>query len=112
MNKYFKLAVNIALKRKNNRHYYLGAVGIRNDGKIVMASNIPNQERNVQCHAETRLSRKIDIGTVVYVARVNKSGNIILNAKPCAGCMKHLKSKGAIEVYYTISNFETGRIEL
>jgi tRNA(Arg) A34 adenosine deaminase TadA len=112
MNKYFILAVKSALKSKDNRHYYLGAVGIRSDGKIVKASNIPNQERNVKCHAETRLSRKLDIGSVVYVARTNKNGNIILNSKPCNGCMNHLKARGVKEIYYTVSENKYERIIL
>jgi tRNA(Arg) A34 adenosine deaminase TadA len=110
MNKYIKLAISVAIKSRNRRHYFLGAIGIRSDGKIVSAANIPSRGQDVNCHAETRLCRKLDIGSVVYVARTNKSGTAILNAFPCSGCLRNLRRKKVKEVYFTSVDGKIGKI--
>jgi tRNA(Arg) A34 adenosine deaminase TadA len=65
MNKYFKLAKQYALKDTTWKRYYFGAIGVRNDGCIVHATNIRNPIKNVNCHAETRLCKKLDKGSTV-----------------------------------------------
>jgi hypothetical protein len=70
----FQLAKYYALKDKSFKRYYFGAVGIRSDGRIVHSTNLRNMNRTIECHAETRLSTKLDVGSEVYVIRLNKNG--------------------------------------
>ena len=62
-------------------------------------------------HAEARLARKIDYGSVVYVARTLKSGEIAM-ARPCDRCYAVLKAKGVNKIYYTVNDSEYGVISL
>jgi tRNA(Arg) A34 adenosine deaminase TadA len=112
MNKhYFNLAKQYALKDKTWKRYYFGAIGIRNDGRIVHATNIRNPIKELNCHAETRLCKKLDKGSEVYLVRINKSGIHYLLSRPCSGCMAKMKAKGVRIIYYSISNNEFGQIE-
>ncbi len=110
MKKYFELAKRIAMKELNHKHYWFGAVGIRSDGKIVISKNIVNCGRDINCHAETRLSRKLDVGSVVYVVRVSKVNGDLLYARPCIGCQNKMKAAGVKEVFYSINNNEWGQL--
>jgi tRNA(Arg) A34 adenosine deaminase TadA len=110
MNKYFELAKRIALSDRTHKRCLFGAVGLRRDGKIVISKNIRNPGKNVQCHAETRLSRKLDVGSVVYVARIDRIYSNFVNAKPCVGCQMQMRARGVSKVYYTISNTEIGEM--
>jgi len=60
-------------------------------------------------HAEARLARKLDYGSVVYVSRTLKNGDVAL-AKPCARCYAILRGKGVRKVFYTINESEYGVI--
>jgi cytidine deaminase len=111
MNKYLELAKQIALKESNHKHYLFGAVGIRRDGKIVISKNIVNCGHEVNCHAESRLAKKLDIGSKVYVVRISKDGKNYRLAKPCLGCQHKLKSVGVTTVYFSIDNNSWGVIE-
>lgn len=113
---YFQLAANVANISKGNdfREFKLGAVGIRSDGVLIASANgsamISTADRrhySRECHAEYRLSRKVDKGAVVYVARINIFGNY-KNARPCKTCENALRSRGVKKVYYTLSNNEYG----
>ncbi len=93
----------------------IGAVGIRGDGAIVTASNGPviifNDEKKgsfPEAHAEIRLSRKLDVGSIVYVARVRKGDGMYGNARPCKDCRTALKARGVKKVFYTIGPNEYG----
>jgi len=111
MNKYFKLAKKVALKDTTDyKHYWLGAIGIRNDGCLVHANNIRNMTNAVDCHAEARLAKKLDVGSIVYVVRIQKSTNNYMCAKPCGGCYLKLKNRGVKKIYYSINNNTYGVI--
>jgi cytidine deaminase len=112
MNKYFKLAHLHALKDISSfKRYYFGAIGIRNDGRIVHSTNLRNPDATINCHAETRLCSKLDKDSEVYVLRTNRNGSRILLARPCNGCQNKMKATGVKKVYYSISNNEFGQIE-
>ena len=111
MNKHFELAKKYALKDVVWKRYYFGAIGIRFDGRIVHATNIRNPIRELNCHAETRLCKKLDKGSEVYLVRINKCGKKLLLARPCKGCQAKMRAKGVKVVYYSISNNEFGQIE-
>lgn len=100
---YIKLA-KIVAQRGQRRSFWLGAVGVRNDGCVVMAYNGPTPKPERSCHAEYRLAKKLDYGSIVYVARVTEKGNSIAIAKPCQSCMNMLKSKKVKRVYWTTND--------
>lgn len=105
--KYLILARKVAVKGDKKRQYKFGAVGIRNDGAIVSASNIRCRLREPCAHAEYRLTRKLDWGAVVYVVRVLADGKLAM-AKPCKTCQSVMRLKGVKRCYYSISNNEFG----
>ena len=108
-----RLAATIAQKTTSGkrRNFLLGAIGIRNDGVLVSASNIPAQRQTPEAHAEYRVSRKLDVGAVVFVARKNRVGRLC-NAKPCFRCESAMRSKGVKRCFYTISNTKFGVMTL
>ena len=108
--KYFKLATKIALrkdKNNNRRDFLIGAVGLRTDGAVVVSRNLPNQDKNACNHAETLLCRKLDYGSIVFVARINRQ-NELCNSRPCPDCKRNLFKKGVKKVYYSIREDEFG----
>jgi cytidine deaminase len=114
VDKYFRLAKSVALKGDTNtarRHFRLGAVGIRSDGTIVIANNVPCRQYTAQAHAEARLVRKLNKGSYVYVVRILRNGELA-NARPCNGCQKTMRSRGIKRVYYSISSHEWGCLDL
>lgn len=120
-----KLAAQYSISNiKDERLYLLGAVGVRKDGRIVHARNdavfdsyaremLPyTYKRFPESHAEARLTKKLDFGATVYVARVMKgSGNLAIS-KPCSSCERKLRAFRVKKVYYTISSNEWGVIDL
>jgi tRNA(Arg) A34 adenosine deaminase TadA len=107
---YFLIAAKLSTKKQDKRQFFLGAVGIRSDGAIVKSQNGSSQEPFRTAHAEYRLSKKLDHGAVVYVARVKFTGFGM--ARPCPKCMKALLSARVSKIYYTISNTEYGIIHV
>ena len=104
----FQLAATIAKRTAGKRrNFLLGAIGIRNDGVLVSASNLPVTRKTPEAHAEYRVSRKLDVGAVVYVARKNRVGRLC-NAKPCFRCESAMRSRGVKRCFYTISNTKFG----
>jgi tRNA(Arg) A34 adenosine deaminase TadA len=97
------LAARYAVKQVDRRDHRLGAVGLRADGALVHACNSPTQDRTPAAHAEARLSKKLTPKSVVFVARVRKSGDLAL-AKPCKRCLTRLRAAGVSKIFYTISN--------
>lgn len=93
------------------RTFFLGAVGIRNDGVIVASRNVASRDVAFSHHAEVRLSRKLTPNSEVWVARVRKNGEWAL-ARPCASCQIRLKSVGITRVTYTIGENEWGVLVL
>jgi len=105
-------AAGVSLGGSQDRKYYLGAIGVRTDGALVSAVNggIANQ-RTPSAHAETRLCRKLDFGSTVYVARTAKNGDFAM-ARPCKGCILSMKRRGVRRCYYTIGPDEWGVMEI
>jgi tRNA(Arg) A34 adenosine deaminase TadA len=107
---YIKLAAFTAESKKDRRTFRIGAVAVRNDGTVVRACNGPSIIPCSSAHAEVRLSRKLDKGAVVFVARIRSNGMFGM-AKPCYMCECILKSKGVRTVYYTDSDNNILRLD-
>lgn len=97
---FFREAGIRSLSKQDERTFYLGSIAIRNDGAIVHAINGSSMAPNPLAHSERRLSRKLDSGAIVYVARMRANGDFAI-AKPCEYCMLALKSKRVKRVYWT-----------
>jgi tRNA(Arg) A34 adenosine deaminase TadA len=110
MKRMFRLAERIAIKKNDIRRYCIGAVGLRADGTIVKSTNLPCRYPEPQAHAEARLCRKLDKGSIVYVVRVLKNGDYA-NATPCRTCRSFMQMVGVRRCYYTITNSEYGVID-
>lgn len=82
------------------RNFRFGALGLRYDGVIVYSRNGASFAPAPDIHAEARLTRKLDYGATVYVARILKNGDLAL-AKPCAHCLVRLRAKKVLRVYFT-----------
>jgi cytidine deaminase len=108
---FFKIAATIAVKRKDKRSFYLGAIGVRKDGTVVYGVNSRTKEPERKMHAEYKAAKKMDQGGIVYVARVLQSDGKFALAKPCVSCAKFMKSRRVKRCYYTISDFEFGMID-
>jgi hypothetical protein len=107
---YFEICAQIAVKKPDERSFLLGSIGIRKDGALVKASNSSAETPNRLLHSEKKLSLKLDVGAIVYVARVRLDNGLYGLARPCFSCEKALRSKGVARVYYTISDREYGVI--
>jgi hypothetical protein len=108
---YFEIAGKLASSRDDGRAFLLGAIGLRKDGAMVSAINAVAQSPNRQLHAEYKLSKKLDRGSVIYVARVRLLDGEFAMAKPCHDCEKVLRSRYVRRVYYTIANNEYGVLD-
>jgi cytidine deaminase len=108
---YFEIASRLAIEKEDRRSFIFGAIGIRNDGRMVKALNGPTVSPSKQAHAEARLARKLDVGSEVYVARVLIISGDFAMAKPCHNCERILRSVGVKRVYYTIGPGEYGILE-
>lgn len=105
---YFQMAALTAIKREDERSFLLGAVGIRYDGALVKSVNASSFHPVRTGHAEARLCKKLDVGSIVYVVRVKLLDGSLATARPCKSCQKILRSTGVSKVYYSISEFEYG----
>lgn len=109
---YLKIAAKMAKQGEESRSFFLGAVGIRgSDQKMVFSYNAKTDIPQPRCHAEARISHKLTPNSIVYVARILKSGEFAL-ARPCPNCARILKNKGVKTVYYSISDYEYGKLDL
>ena len=105
----FERAVKLAKEvdeMKSKQKYCLAAVGVRNDGAVVYAQNgggccAVKNRHPFQSHAEARLTKKLDVDSVVFVARVKKINYEVGSAKPCHKCEGFMRAKGISRVYYT-----------
>ena len=104
-------ALQGAARGDDIRTFFLGAVGIRNDGVLVASRNVASRDVALSHHAEARLVRKLTPNSEVWVARVRKNGEWAL-ARPCQSCQVRLKSAGIARVTYTIDENEWGVMEL
>lgn len=104
-------AALVSRLRKDDRRFYIGAIGLRSDGTKVKACNGNPKEPTRQHHCEFRLSRKLDRGGTVYVARTLADGRLGM-ARPCEDCEKALRYRGVTKVFYTISDSEYGVLHM
>ncbi len=106
--RHFALAAKAACKETTHRRKALiGAVGVRNDGAVVSAKNLPNPNLNPRVHAEYLLCRKLDDNAVVFVVRLTRTG-VYGNSRPCIHCQIAMRQKGIKKCYYTINETEYG----
>ena len=110
--KRFKQAASVAVSRDDIRTFLLGAVGIRSDGALVRARNESTTKPEKSAHAEARLARRLNVGSVVYVVRVSRLDGSYTLARPCDNCMRVLQNRGVKTIYYSISPCEYGVIDL
>jgi pyrimidine deaminase RibD-like protein len=115
------LALKLASNKKINdtRNFRLAAVGVRNDGAIVTAVNgsvhytgILRHRSFPKSHAEARLSRKLDVGSTVYVVRAAKTDGSATMAMPCPSCMQFLAQRGVKRIVFTMYDGKIGEILL
>lgn len=114
----FKTAIEHAIARKDEEAKYFlhSAIGVRADGAIVKARNLPvMMERKGAngsvwpfMHAESLLVRKIDSGAQILVVRVRRLDGALGMSRPCKGCQCLLRAYKVKKVYYSISNLEYG----
>lgn len=110
--KMFNLARVLAVKQKplERRDFWHGAVGERSDGTIVKSRNSHSTERLRHAHAETKLCKKLNVGSIVYVVRVGRTDGLLRMSKPCCNCMIAMRIRGIKKCYYSISENEYGCI--
>jgi len=96
-------AIEIASQCKDKKEFYLACVAKRSDGAIVQSVNhgYPDQKVTMH-HAEARVLRKCDHGSILYVARVHKDRETVANSKPCPYCQKFMRNMGVKKAYFTI----------
>jgi tRNA(Arg) A34 adenosine deaminase TadA len=104
---FFKIAAQKATCKHDNRTFFLGSVGIRNDGAHVFAVNSPSISPNRLIHSEYRLLKKCDVGSTIFVARVKADGSYGM-ARPCHNCSKFIVTKKVHKVYYTVNAEQYG----
>ena len=93
------------------RTFFLGSVGVRNDGVLVSSRNVASRDVALSHHAEARLSRKLTPQSEVWVARVRKNGEWAM-ARPCTSCQNKLRIAGVSRVVYTLGPEEWGVMDL
>lgn len=105
-------AAKIARMKDDDRYFKLGAIGVRYDGTKVTAYNGATIGGKVpSAHCEARLSRKLDRGATVYLARITADGQWA-NSKPCVSCRSYLTAVRCRRVVYTIGPNEFGILDL
>lgn len=118
MLEYLKIAGKIALPTnpiEEIRNFFIGCVGIRNDGALVSAKNgavhstqVDNYQLLPDSHAEGRVLRKLGKGGTLYVSRIARGSGGWAMARPCKMCRVRLKSFDVKKAYYTIDNRHYG----
>lgn len=117
----FKIALDFATSRVDERLFLVGALGLRgSDQKLVKARNLPVMiDKKImdghtehypfpRAHAEVNLARKLSHRSIIWVARARKLDGKMAMARPCKTCARVLKAKGVEKAFYTISQFEYG----
>jgi len=110
MKKLIRLAKKIAVK-DDCRQYRFGVVGVRKGGTIVTSRNIPTRHPDPRAHAEARVVRKLNKGSIIYVVRIDRK-NRLTTARPCEKCQRAMRSRGVKRCFYSISETEFGVLEL
>ena len=111
-------ASQVAVPNDGNdkRNFWLGAIGIRNDGVSVSSKNgasafsasVETYHLTPNSHAEGRLLRKLGKYGVVYVARVSRKDRSLAMARPCGMCQIRLRGYNVRKVFYTIDDNHYG----
>lgn len=106
-------AINLARASlgRSGKAFTLAAVGVRADGANVVSVNGWNVDVEPKHHAEGRVVRKLDVGAVLYIARVKKDGTVAM-AKPCPACQALLRSRRVSEVHFTIDEGSWGTMKM
>jgi cytidine deaminase len=112
------LAAEIALPTNDSdpRNFWLGCVGIRDDGVQVTAQNgaahfttsVENYQLVPNSHAEGRVLRKLGKCGVIFVARVSRKDRSLVMSQPCGMCQVRIKAAKVKKVYYTINDNQYG----
>jgi deoxycytidylate deaminase len=98
------LAIEIAGGCKDQKEWYLACVAKRADGAVVCSVNHSISDQRIpEHHAEARVLRKCDFGSILYVARVHKDRITVANAKPCENCQNFIRNMGVKKVYFTMA---------
>ncbi len=108
-----KLAGTKALSKCEDddiRHFFLGAVAVREDGTIVHSRNGSAPSPSPDAHAEARICRKSGYGATIYVSRIRRDTGEYGMARPCKNCQEKMKNYGIKKCYFTISSNEIGVI--
>lgn len=108
--------VSLPSSDNDNRNFWLGCIGIREDGALVASKNgavefsstVENYQLLPSSHAEGRVLRKLGKKGILYIARVSKEDRSLKLASPCGMCCVRIKSFDVSRVYYTINNFQYG----
>lgn len=111
--KFLELAAKISrwhADRASTKSFHLAAVATRDDGAFVFAYNGSTDTRIDKAHAENRLTRKLDQGATVYVARTLADGSWGCS-KPCPNCRRVLRRAKVKRVFYTIGPNEWGCLD-
>jgi len=121
----FKMALEYASSRNDERLFLIGALGLRHDQKLVKSRNLPvmvdqkimngyNERYPYPYkHAEECLLRKLGRSDgrntpIVWVARQLRLNGRMAMARPCKTCETLLSYAGVERVHYTISEMEWG----
>lgn len=112
------LAAKIALPKDPNdaRNFWLGCVGLRDDGALVSAQNGSSQfshsvkqyQLQPNCHAEGRVLRKLGKYGTMFVSRVAKKDGALAMAQPCIMCQVRISAMKIRKVYFTINPTQYG----
>lgn len=112
-------AAEIAERRALNdsRSYFIGCIGIRQDGAIVsgkngavkFSDNIRRQHILPTAHAEGRVLAKLGKNSsALYVSRVARKDGSLAMARPCKMCRVRIKAMRVNKVFYSIDNDHYG----
>ena len=113
-----KSAAKFSLPTMKNdpRSFWLGAVGIRQDGATVYSRNgsALHYEKAfdtriiASVHAEGRLLKKLGKNGILYVARVSKLTKQLAMSRPCEFCQANICAMNVKKVYYSINEYQYG----
>lgn len=118
MQQMLKLAGKVAMPSNPDeelRNFYIGCIGIRDDGVLVSAKNgavfsttTEHYQKLPSAHAEGRVLRKLGHNGTMYVSRVAKSNGDYAMSMPCPICQVRIKSFNVRKVVYTINKAQFG----
>ena len=111
MHRYLRMAARISIKGNWRRKAHIGCLAVRKDGVIVQSWNGSATDVCPTAHAEARIAKKLDFGSVVYIARVRRDNGKMAMSKPCPHCERILKNRGVSRVEYSINDNEYGVLE-